>query len=205
MKNEGIYGLTPFTFDEKTNRTKAAAKQALSSVKEQTDALVETILSAGKAASAAGAPAPNNSKEKPKQPPMATRPPVPQPQAENPSPAGKALAAQPMSAAEFRAEFKAQQVKRLMAQASRQNLGVISSKLLLRGPSPLPLSHRMGEGENYCGGHNPGRRSFLACWAGMCHPFRVSDSGRMAAVWASGLREGVGPRKMSPPVLTMAL
>jgi hypothetical protein len=28
---------------EKTNRTKAAAKQALRSVKEQTDALVETI------------------------------------------------------------------------------------------------------------------------------------------------------------------
>jgi hypothetical protein len=32
----------------------------------------------------------------------------------------------------------------------------------LCGPSPLPLSHRMGEGEKYCGGRNPGRRSFLA-------------------------------------------
>jgi transposase len=44
---------------EKTNRTKAAAKQALRSVKEQTDALVETILSASKVASVAGASAPN--------------------------------------------------------------------------------------------------------------------------------------------------
>jgi transposase len=44
---------------EKTNRTKAAAKQALPSVKEQTDTLVETILSAGKVGSVAGASAPN--------------------------------------------------------------------------------------------------------------------------------------------------
>ena len=77
--------------------------------------------------------------------------------------------------------------------ASRQDLGARLFKLMLRGPlvkragmlrgpSPLPLSHRMGEGESYCGGRNPGRRSFLALpWAGMCHPFRVSESGRVAS------------------------
>ena len=121
---------------EKKNRTKAAAKQALPSVKEQTDALVETILSAGKAASAAGAPAPNHSKEKPKQPQMATRPPVPQPQAEKTPPAGKALAAQPMSAAEFRAEFKAQQVKRLMAQVDQNAEELVDAIMGSRAAPP---------------------------------------------------------------------
>ena len=130
--------MTKLTY-EKTNRTKAAAKQALPSVKEQIDALVETIMSAGKAASAAGAPAPNNSKEKAKPPPMATRPAVPQPQAEKPPPAGKPLSAQPISAAEFRAEFKAQQVKRLMAQVDQNAEELVEHQRAsgsLRGGAP---------------------------------------------------------------------
>jgi len=136
--------MTKLTY-EKTNRTKAAAKQALPSVKEQTDALVETILSAGKAASAAGAPAPNNSKEKPKQPPMTTRPPVPQPQAEKPPPAGKALAAQPLSAAEFRAEFKAQQVKRLMAQVDQNAEELVDAIMGSRAAAPPGAAKKRGQ------------------------------------------------------------
>ena len=44
--------------NERTNRTKAAAKQALPSAKEQTETLVETIVSAGKVSRAAGASSP---------------------------------------------------------------------------------------------------------------------------------------------------
>jgi transposase len=43
---------------ERKNRTKAAAKQALPSAKEQTETLVETIVSAGKVSRAAGASTP---------------------------------------------------------------------------------------------------------------------------------------------------
>ena len=42
---------------ERKNRTKATAKQALPSAKEQTETLVETIVSAGKVSRAAGASA----------------------------------------------------------------------------------------------------------------------------------------------------
>ena len=48
--------MTKLTY-EKKNTTKAAAKQALPSAKEQTETLVETILSGGKASKAAGASA----------------------------------------------------------------------------------------------------------------------------------------------------
>ena len=44
---------------ERKNRTKATAKQALPSAKEQTETLVETIVSAGKVSRAAGASAPS--------------------------------------------------------------------------------------------------------------------------------------------------
>ena len=56
----------------------------------------------------------SNSKPKQKQARAAKPPPVAQPPAEVPPAAAKSFLAQPMSAAELRAEFKAQQVKRLL-------------------------------------------------------------------------------------------
>jgi len=44
----------------------------------------------------------------------------------------------------------------------------VQGRAVFCGPSPLPLSHRMGEGGELLWGRNPGRRSFLACPGLVC-------------------------------------
>ena len=78
----------------------------------------------------------NNSKHKMRQPQTTTRPRVPQPQSEKIPPAGKSLPAEPMSAAEFRAEFKAQQLKRLMAQVDQDAEELVDAIMGKRAAPP---------------------------------------------------------------------
>ena len=78
----------------------------------------------------------NNSKPKPKQLKTAKPPPAAQPEAEATPPAGKSLSAQPMSAAEFRADFKAQQVKRLTAQVEQEAEELVEAIMGCRAAPP---------------------------------------------------------------------
>ena len=73
---------------------------------------------------------------------------------------------------------------------------------MLCGPSPPAPLPSDGRGENYCGGRDPGRRSFLALpWAGMCHPFRVFESGIEARPVSERRQRGrKGPQKWGQPM-----
>jgi len=79
----------------------------------------------------------NNSKQKQKQPKTAATAPTPPPQADKTASAGKSLSAQPRSAADLRAEFKAQQVKRLMAQVDQEAEELVDAIMGSRAASPL--------------------------------------------------------------------
>jgi YD repeat-containing protein len=79
----------------------------------------------------------NNSKQKQKQPKTAATAPAPPPQADKTASAGKSLSAQPRSAADLRAEFKAQQVKRLMAQVDQEAEELVDAIMGSRAASPL--------------------------------------------------------------------
>ena len=58
----------------------------------------------------------------------------------------------------------------------------VQGRAVFCGPSPLPLSHRMGEGGLWWG-RNPGRRSFLACPGLVCVTLSGCALAKPASLW----------------------
>lgn len=79
----------------------------------------------------------NNSKQKQKQAKTAKPASVAQPHAEARPAAVKSLSAQPMSAAEFRADIKAQQLKRLLGQVDPQTEELVDVIMGIRAVAPV--------------------------------------------------------------------